>query len=471
MEKHAILGFGPNDSDTIRKWLLGGVGAGAGLGLLTSFVNYLNGLNKKKEDDDDDTLYVYKKASADNSYLATPTAIVGGIGSGLLSYALIRKLYTQFKLKEAQAELDRAQKAFINSSGYEVSDKKKKDKKDKKEKMDKKASDGGRGFTQGEVLLSLPVLLPSLLALGAGVTAYKFMDNKFPINVKKPKAPKRIEVIEKPDDDQEEYEKSASAEDREADACEYLIRMALLTKSANSDLANLVAATASGEFDEFEKTANAIGFIEALDTVKGAAHRDIDPFAEHVAISLLAKNAAFKNQVGLLAAGEFAESQKHAYLQACHADENTQDCLYKIAGCLGRAIRYELSEDLGVKPPRNLEKQAASIDAVGDMALSAASSKLLRMMMVNKAINNKSNDDDEDNSDESDANDDSTAELEEGSSSTATDTSGEESDIKMPNSPSRRKKKDKVKFISNTKSRRGFLANIEPDVIDKILTP
>ena len=44
MEKHAILGFGPNDSDTIRKWLIGGASAGAGLGLLTSFINYLKKL-------------------------------------------------------------------------------------------------------------------------------------------------------------------------------------------------------------------------------------------------------------------------------------------------------------------------------------------------------------------------------------------------------------------------------------------
>lgn len=466
-EKSSIFGFGPNDSDTIRKWLIGGASAGAGLGLITSFINYLNGLNKKKEEDDDDTLYVYKKASAveDDSYFATPTAIVGGLGTGLLSYALIRKLYTKFKLKEAQAELDRAQKAFIRTSGYETASKK--DRKKKKE-LEKEASDSGRGITSGEVLLSLPVLLPSLVALGAGMTAYKVMDHKFPVTVKKPKAPKRIEVIEKPDEDQEEYEKKASFEDIEADGREWLIRMTLLTKSANSDLANLVAATALGQFDEFEKTANAIGFIEALDTVKGAAQRtDIDPFAEHLAISLLAKSASMGPNVELLAAGEFAENQSHAYLQACALPQEQKECLYKAACCLGRAVRYELSEELGVKAPINLEKQAATLNDLGDLSMAAASSKLLRIMAANRALDN----DEDENKNSQNADEDDPNKVEEGSSSTATDTSGEEADIDIPNSPSRRKKKDKVKFISNTKSRRGFLSNIEPDVIDKILTP
>lgn len=471
MENTSILGFGPNDSDTIRKWLIGGASVGASAGLLTSFINYLNGLKKHKNEEDDDTLYVYKKASTveDDSYFATPTAILGGIGTSLLSYALIRKLYTKFKLKEAQAELDRAQKAFITTSGYEEVDKKK-----KKKELKKEAAADGRAITSGEVLLSLPVLLPSILALGAGVTAYNMFDKKFPTTLpKKPKAPKRIEVIEKPEEDQEEYEKKASAADIEADGREYLIRMTLLTKSATSDLANLVAATASGEFDEFEKTASALGFINALDTVKGAAERtDIDPFAEHLAISLLAKKASVCEQVAVLAASEFAEMQKHAYLQACTLEPEQKEALYKAACCLSRAMRYELSAELGVKAPRNLEKSASSLDAVGDMAMATASTKLLRMMAINRAMDSKNrNSEDDDDADDRDKREEDSDEVEEGSSSTATDTSGEEADISLPDSPSRRKNKDKVKFISNTKSRRGFLSNIEPDVIDKILTP
>lgn len=477
MEQNSIFGFGPSDSDTIRKWLIGGAGVGAGMGLITSFINYLNGLKKHKSDEDDDTLYVYKKASLeDDSYFATPTAIMGGIGTGLLSYALIRKLYTKFKLKEAQQELDRAQKAFIQTSGYEVSKKKKKSKSEDKDLEKDAAADEGRAFTGGEVLLSLPVLLPSLVALGAGITAYNVMDKKFPTKLpKKPSAPKRIEVIEKPEEDQEEYEKNASAHEQEVDGREYLIRMALLTKSATSDLANLVAATASGDFDEFEKTANTIGFIEALDTVKGAAQRtDIDPFAEHLAISLLAKKASICEQVGILAASEFAETQKSAYLQACALEPKQQQCLYKAACCLGRAMRYELSAELGVKAPRNLEKSAATLNDLGDLSMATASSKLLRLMALNRAIENDDDDEDtqqdsEESSDQEEKSDNN--EIEEGSSSTATDTSGEESDINLPNSPSRRKTKNKVKFVSNTKSRRGFLSNIEPDVIDKILTP
>lgn len=448
---NSLLNFGPNDADTIRKWLIGGASLGAGAGLITSLINYLNGLNKNKKADDDDTLYVYKKAAAvkDHTYLATPTALVGGTLATLGSYALIRKLYTAFKLKEAQAELDRAQKAFITTSGYGVAKKKKKKDKDEEEEQEKSAS--RRGLTTSEVLLALPILIPALSALAGGTAAYKLLDKNFPTTIKRPSAPKRIEVIEKPDEDQEEYEKTASATEREADSREFLIRLALLTKNASheSDLSNLVAATASGELEAFEKTASTIGFINALDTVKGAAERtDIDPLAEHVAICLLAKKASICEQVGILAASEFADTQTHSYHQACALDEHQQDCLFKAAGCLGRAIRWELSEELGVKAPKNMEKQASIVPGVEDIAMS----QLLKL------IQNKKNADGDD-------------EIEEGSSSAATDTSGEEADITDEDSPSRRKKKDKVKFISNSKSsRRGFLANIEPDIIDKILT-
>lgn len=448
--------FSDADWDTIRKYLIGGASGGLGIGLLTSYFNYLSQLDKKKDEEDDDTLYVYKKeASAsdedetESSYWTTPTAMVGGGLAAIGSYLLVRKIYTALKLKKAQEELDEAQHAFLNASGYETAE------------QEKSAASGTRPISFGETLISAPVLVPALTATGAAILAYKLLDKEFPIAIKKPKRPKRIEVIEKPDEDQEEYEKQASASDMLSDGIEYLMRMTLLTKSATSDLANLVAAAATGELPAFEKAAKEIGFINALDTVKGAASRAVDPLNEHLAICTLAKKASLKHQVGVLAAIEFAENQSSTYKAAATLDEDTKDTLCKASCCLGRAIRYELSEELGIKPPTsdNLEKQATSvIPGIDEYLLDAAMSELL-----NRATHHGSDEDSEE--------DDESNEVEDDSSDDSTDTSGEEADIENPNSPSRRKKKDKVKFISSAKSRRGFLSKLDPDVVDKILTP
>lgn len=445
--------FSDADIDTIRKYLVGGASAGLGLGLITSYINYLKGLNKRKEEEDDDTLYVYKKASSeeeatpsDDSYLATPIAITGGLLSGLGSYYLVRKLYTALKVRQAQKELDEAQHAFLDSNGYETAEDK---------EIREKSASASRPISPGELLLSVPVLLPALTATGTAILAYNMLNKEFPATIKKPKAPKRIEVIEKPDDDQEEYEKQASLQDIKTDGIECLVRMALLTKSATSDLANLVAAAATGELPAFEKAANTIGFVNALDTVKGASARPVDPLAEHIAICTLAKKASLQTDVGILAAIEFAETQSRAFQAAASLDENTKECLSKAACCFGRAMRYELSEELGIKSAKHndINKSAAHLVQLASSAEDAALSVLLDRIATKPKT------------------DDDTDEVTSTESDDSTDTSGEEADIHDPDSPSRRKKKSKVKFISSTKSRRGFLSKIDPDVVDKILTP
>lgn len=465
-----LFTFNDDDLTTIRNYLVGGASLGAGAGLITSYVNYLNRLKKRKDDEDDDTLYVYKKASAgEDSYLATPIALAGGTLTTLASYALIKKLYTKLRLKEAQNDLDNAQHAFIDSSGYAEADKLKNKPTKNKSAVKVASTIPGRNITATEALLSTPVLVPMLSALGASIIAYKMMDKQFPSAVKKVKGPRRIEVIEKPDNDQEEYEKHASAEAINVDGIEHLIRMTLLTKTANSDLDNLVAAAATGELEAFEKAAADMGFVDALNTVKGASDRSYSPLAEHLAICTLAKTASINEQVGLLAAAEFAEYQSSVFKQAAALDEETQDCLYKAACCFGRATRYELSSELGIKAPTQaaLEKVAATLDDLGDISTGHLMSKLLRNVAIQEAT--KDNTDEPEDKENKDSDD--SKKVESGDFSDASETSGEETGINDPDSPSRRKNKDKVKFISNTKSRRGFLSKIDSDVIDQILAP
>lgn len=473
-----LFTFNDDDLTTIKNYLVGGASLGAGVGLITSYANYLNRLKKRENEDDDDTLYVYKKASAvSDSYLATPIALAGGVVSTLGTYALVKKLYTKLRLREAQADLDRAQHAFIDASGYEKVDKKKlKNKPSTEESPVKVASTiPGRNISFSEGVLSTPVLVPLLAALGSGIIATKVLDKQFPAQVKKVKSPKRIEVIEKPEEDQEEYEKQASAEAIADDGVEHLIRTVLLTKSATSDLSNLVAITAAGELDDFEKLASIIGFTDALNSVKGASERDTEPFNEHVAICTLAKKASVKEQVAMLAAAEFAEMQSNMFKQAAALDEHTKDCLYKAACCFGRATRYELSYNYGLRPvsDEELTKKAYTLEDFGDITSGHLMGKLLRTAAVRKAT--EDGDDMSENNAQSqnaaESPEESEDKVETGDFSTASDTSGEEANIQDADSPSRRKRKEKIKFVSNTKSRRGFLSKIDADVIDQILAP
>lgn len=453
--------FSENDLNTLRKYLVGGLSLGASAGLITSFMNYIKNLHKNKNEDDDDTLYVYKKGSATNtagdSYLATPLAITGGLLSTLASYALVKKLYTKMKLKAAQQELDEAQHAFISASGYET------------DKDLKKKASQGRSITMSELLLSAPVLIPMLTALASGTVAVKMLNKNFPTEIKKVTGPKRIEVIEKPQKDQDEFkpknvEKQASVDASQEDATEFLIRATLLTRDDNSDLADLVAATATGELNSFIKTANSIGFTEALNTIKGAATREFSPLQEHLAIIALTKTSSIADSVGLLAAAEFANAQTNAFQQANSLSDEDKESLFKAASILGRAIRYELSEDLGIKEPSEsyMSKTGASLSGLADMSVGALSDKMIKAIAIKKSL--KKSDSKEDEQDE-----DTT--VESGSFSDSSKTSGEEAGIKDGESPSRRNKKNSIKFISDTKSRRGFLSNIEPDILDEILNP
>lgn len=476
-EKPSLLGslfsFNDNDLATIKKYLVGGASLGAGVGLITSYANYLNRLKKRENEEDDDTLYVYKKASAESdSYLATPLAIAGGTVSTLATYALVKKLYTKMRLKAAQDDLDRAQHAFLDASGYESTTKKPKNKPTAEEAPVKVASTiSGRSLTGTEALLSTPVLVPLLSAIGAGIVTTKVLDKQFPSQVKKVKGPRRIEVIEKPEDDQEEYEKQASAEDMEVDGIEHLIRTVLLTKNATSDLSNLVAATAAGGLDDFEKLASVVGFVDALNSVKGASNLDTDPLCEHVAICTLAKKASIREQVAMLAASEFAEMQSSAYKQAAALDDYSADCLYKAACCFGRATRYELSYELGLRPDSEAEmsKQASTLDGLTDLATGTMMSRALKLQAIKQLVG--SDEKDPASTESTETPEEADDKVEAGDFSDSTDTSGQEAGIQDADSPSRRKKKDKVKFISNTKSRRGFLSKIDSDVIDQILAP
>lgn len=462
----------PRSKDLIRKFMLGGALLGGGTMLAADLANWIGHLHKKKEEDDDDTLYIYKdREQVKSAGVGTGIAIAGGVGSAIGSGLLVHHLYTKMRRAEAQKELDKAQRAFIDVQGYKEAPKKKKKDDGAKDGEGDKKKDGDMAkkadsVSLGETLMSAPVALPLLLALGAGVTSYGMLDNAYPIKKRKPKAPRKIQIVEKPEDDQEEYanlEKPAAYGDD--DAREFLVRWMYADNDGKSDIANLVGAVADGDGAAFKKTASDIGFVNALDTVKGGRSRATDPMAEHMAISYISKEAAIKHQVGVVAAGEFASKYPTMYKAACALDDGTKEALYKIACILGCAIRAERSQELGMKVTGKMLKEASALVEpvlTGELDIPSV---LGTALALKKKQDDKSNVDSEEDVEDA-ADEENTAT--EGDSDESTGTSGQEAGIHDPSSPSR---KPAGKIIAAGKTARKMMDAVPPDMIDKILQP
>lgn len=415
------------DKDLVSNYLLGGAAAGGGLALATALVNYLRHLkNENESEDDDDTIKIYKEAPQEKvaMTLGGPLALTGGVVSAAGTYALVNKLYEMLRKKQAQEKLDEAQNIFLESQGYKKVPKKKKEDKAEEEETEKSAS--GKSMSMSELGVSIPLALPLLMALGSGVVAHKMLNKSFPVAKKEVQAPKRIEIVDAPEEEEENnLDKEAGITD--TDGFEMLLRTISMSKCATSDIKNLIATTADGRLGTFKKTAGMIGYADALDTVKGADKAiDADPLTEQLAISCLAKSASVGEQTKLLAAAEFADIYPNFYKMAASMSDKKQNALYKIACIFGHAIRSEIAEGAGVVPGK-LTKKAEVAGAVIESMLETLPDS------------------------ENDANHSS-------------DTSREETGIK--------KKKNKKKFVYSSK--RGFrLAKKlqDDDVIDKILSP
>lgn len=414
------------DKDLVRNYLIGGAATGGGVALATALVNYLRHLkdDADESDDDDDTIKIYKQAPQEKvaMTLGGPLALTGGIVSAAGTYALVNKLYEALRKKQAQDKLDEAQNIFLESQGYKKLDKNKKTSDEEKES--EKSASAGKGMSTSELGISIPLALPILMALGSGVVAHKLLNKSFPVKKRTVEAPKRIEIVDAPVEE-EEIDKSAGITD--TDGFEFLLRTINMTKAASSDVSNLIATAADGRLKDFKNTAGVIGFADALDTVKGASNAlDVDPLTEQIAISCLAKSASVGAQTGLLAAAEFADLYPAFFKAASKLNEKKKNALYKIACIFGHAIRSEIAEDSGITAG-SLTKKADIGGAIFESLLD----------VPEEYNSHESND--------------------------STDTSREESNIN---------KRKKSKFVYSSK--RGFrLAKKlqDDDVIDKILSP
>lgn len=413
------------DKDLVSNYLLGGAATGGGLALATALVNYLKRLKdeKDKSEDDDDTIKIYKAPQEKVAMtLGGPLALTGGLVSAAGTYAIVNKLYELLRKKQAQEKLDEAQNIFLESQGYKKLDKNQ----EKKDSEETEKSASGKGMSMSELGVSIPLALPLIMALGSGVVAHKLLNKSFPIKKREVQAPKRIEIVDTPKEDEEEALLDKEAGISDTDGFEMLLRTVDMAKSASSDVSNLIATAADGRLKDFKKAASSIGFADALDTIKGASRAVVAaPLREQLAISCIAKSASLGEQTKLLAAAEFAHLYPSFFKAASKLDAQKQNALYKIACIFGHAVRSEIAESAGITPGAMTKKAdlgAALFESILDMP-----------------------------GEESSAND-------------STDTSQEEAGIK--------KKKNKKKFVYSSKGGFRLAKKLQDDdIIDKILSP
>lgn len=452
----------PEHWDSIMR-MMGGAGMlGAGTAGLVALGKYLKGLKddrKREEELDDDILYVYrdrdqvKSAAAEDddsgafsSPLSSSWKLVKNLGSSLFDsagdavdklgeeakevlgnpmaiglgipgmaiagtggYMLVKKLAAELEKRKVKKDLERAQRLFLDAQGY---------------KEMKKQAEAGE-YSGADMLAGGAIALPLLLALTAGVSTNSYLDRQYPVKKKLPKAPRRIEVIDKPiDEQQEELDALARGKDpyeKEASTREFVLHMLDAADQKNSDIKNLVHAVAGGGLNEFKKAADAMGFVDALNLVKGASAVPVDPAMKHLAITYLARSPQFGPQVGVVAAGEFAEAFPSMYKTAAFLPEHQKEALYGVASLLGPAIRVERAYDLGIVNEQAV-KRAAAVQPTNPADPNESLERVLMAQATNSPMKPSTD----------------------GGASTSTATSGEELGINDPDSPSRPKSMEQI---------------------------
>ena len=357
MEKIALT---PRSKELIKNYLIGGAALGGSGALLTSLVNYINTLKQQvpsdKEKEDDDTLYLNVNKSANESSGATDlaaggVALTGGLLSTLGTYALVRKLYQNIKRKQLQEELDQAQQSFLTDAQQEA---------------DVKNAAVGEPMNLAELAWSAPTAFTLLSAIAAGALTNKALDKTFP-RVKKPKdsAPKRIVIRKNPKEEEEDEEEKVASVEQTDDALEFLMHLCMGSKSASqSDLVDIVYATAQGRGPELISNILEYGFDSAMDTIKGASEIDITPVQKQCAISYCVKNAALNPIVTLLAAAEYNDMAPKFTKIASLQNEDCLETLVKIAGTIGALNRAEMSEKLDISFEISKQANDMSIEEI-----------------------------------------------------------------------------------------------------------
>jgi len=297
------------DWPTVLKLLGGGAALGSGVGAASTLVKYLKGMHDKakaKTDTslDDDILYLDLPAPVSqrgvkraNEGQGSPgTLAVGTLGSMLgayLAYNAVRGAYSSVKRKQLQAELDRAQHAYLGGLQNQA-------------QLAKTASQ----FSGINKLVGGGYLAGLLTILGSAVLANKLLQKQFPDRVpRNPLQPRKIVIRTMRNPEGVDKEVPVEALGSSPDATENLLRLSLANeKSAAAwGLTDLVAAAAQGRCQEIKRACVEAGPDAAFEICKGASDREYNNLQGNLAISWLAHDPIMSQMIEPHLAAQFVQ--------------------------------------------------------------------------------------------------------------------------------------------------------------------
>lgn len=376
------------DKDNLIKYLLAGSALGLGGGLTAGVIRMLRNNRKLQEKDlDDDTIYLQKQSSISEG-LALGLGVGGG---GYLGYLIGDKIINELRSKEAQKALDDAQKVLLNSKGYKVINKKHSDEPDLLDRaIDEQLSKQAGMIDRMSTGLGV---LASLLMLSGGVASYNYLDSVYPIrevtkgmeDELKPKKYKIQQDGELVDNINTDLEEAKIVEDLVKNSS-YMVIPAFMIHSIEkkaSLASNVIATIASGNGASFEQAVEQVGFDNALNLVKGASSRSVDPIAEELSVLYCTKEASFSPQFNLLVAAEFLSSYPNMTKAANSLTSDQLGILNNFSEDILSAINLATAVDLGATYD-HLEKSASeNYYTIEDTMLSVINKRASSFLITN----------------------------------------------------------------------------------------
>lgn len=302
--------FNPEENALMLRLAGGGVALGGGLGMLAALAKLAlkPRITAARENEfDDDTMYLYKKSSTGVGPMAKGLGAIGLLAGGVGGFAIVNAIVNKLREKQAQEELDKAQRMLLNVQGYDT--------------LSKKAAGPISGLIDD--VAAGAIVVGGLVALAGGVAGWQYMDSKYP-KYEAPRKEKltRFRII----DAEPEYVKEASAllgeeisnaiaNTPDDDALELSAHLLYTTHKSASAACDIARIVAGGCENMLERSIEDIGFEDTLDYVKYAAdkHGDKSDAVNHAAISYCIKQASFAPQYKLLVATEFANMHPDMY--------------------------------------------------------------------------------------------------------------------------------------------------------------
>jgi phage FluMu protein Com len=336
--------FAGVDWSSVARMLGSGALLGAGAGASVTFLKHLKELqdNAKpigEDASDPNVLYVdlpapapkgqmaaqpVKRATANNNSNTASTfalsSLAALVGSGL-AYSTVRDVYNRRRKREVENDLTNAQHIYLGGQAKMASQTHTCAVCSKKFTTDKGVNlykikcpecDDAKSASQYSMptkMIGTGYLGFLLTALGSAVVAKKMLDKRFP-PLESPTAgqPRKIVVrhvdpiTHAPVDAGDTLDGSISP-----NAMEGVVRteMSHPKMAAHNDIANVVAAAASGRAEEIRELIQSVGVDGMFDAVKGASANSTDPVYNNLAITWMCNDPLVSNAVAPVVASEF----------------------------------------------------------------------------------------------------------------------------------------------------------------------